>query len=105
MDRALHTQRRDESRRSHCSQKGGRLPASVGNSRDQSRASPAAAIGPGQIGLGPGLIEEDDYVGVYRQLLGSPAAAGLRNVFARLLDREQRLFFASVVARDRRGSA
>ena len=93
VDGSLNAERRDEARRTHRPQEGRRLPAGVRNLRPQPASARAASVGPRHVGLGPGLVDEDDSIGIQRQLLGRPLPTRQDDVLAILLDGDQRLFF------------
>lgn len=94
VDRPLHAQRGDEAGRAHRAEKRRRFPAAVGHGLDESCSLEAAAVSARHVGLGPGLIQKDDLIGIELRLLFNPLTTLVGDVVALLLGRNQRLFFA-----------
>jgi hypothetical protein len=67
----------------------------VRHGRDQARAERAAAVAPGQVGGGAGLVEEDEARRVHEALPDAPPPALAGDVGAVLLGRDQALFLWS----------
>jgi hypothetical protein len=59
---------------------------------DQSLATWGAAVGAGHVGLGPGLIDEDQASGIDARLMTTPARAAARDVGPMLLGGVQAFF-------------
>jgi hypothetical protein len=59
---------------------GGGLPAAVRDLGDEPMAARATAMGPGHVGLGPGLVDENQLVGRQLRLPCAQLLPGLRDV-------------------------
>jgi len=59
---------------------------------DQALAARGAAMGACHVGLGPGLIDEDQAGGIDARLMATPARAAARNVGPMLLGGVQAFF-------------
>ena len=79
-------------------QRGG-LAVAVGEAHAQPRAARTAPMAAGHVGGGPGLIDEDQPLGVEVWLGVEPGAPLLQNVRAVLLDRVAGLFFRVIPRR------
>ena len=71
---------------------GGGLPAAVRDLGDKPLAARAAAMGPRHVGLGPGLVDEDQLVGRQLRLPCAQRLASLGDVRTILLGGVQRFF-------------
>jgi hypothetical protein len=69
-----------------------RAPVSMRHGGDQALPSPAASMGAGQVGLRPGLVDEDKARGVEAALLRAPAAPAAGDVRPLLLGGAEALF-------------
>ncbi len=59
VDRPIDHERCCDGIATQCGDEGGGLPVPAGHPADQAFAPPAAAVGAGHVGLGPGLVDED----------------------------------------------
>ena len=73
---------------------GGGLPVPMGYCINQSVAHRGPAIEPDHVGLGPGLIDEDQLACVQLRLVLAPFHPGLGDVRSILLGGPERLFFS-----------
>jgi hypothetical protein len=64
----------------------------MGNADPQAFAAAAAAVSASHVGRSPGLIDEDQAVGIEIKLAFEPGLAPLQDVGAVLLGRMRRLF-------------
>lgn len=92
VDRPINHHGREHPAPAHGCDQGGGLPAAVRNLGDQPLAARATAMGPCHVGLGPGLVDEDQLVRRQFRLLCAQGLPGLRDVRAILLGGVQRFF-------------
>jgi len=64
----------------------------MGHVGDQALATRGAPVGARHVGLGPGLIDEDQAGGIDARLMPAPARAAARDVGPMLLGRVQAFF-------------
>ena len=82
---AIDDKGRDDAVMTQASDEGGRLPVSVGYPTDQSLSASASAVAACHVGLGPGLIDEDELSGIKRRLVSTPPFACRGHVWPVLL--------------------
>ena len=92
VDRAVEDARCGEGVGAQGPEKGQGAPVAVRRKASQALALLSPAPKRGHVGLDPGLIDEDELVGVELLLPRSPALAAAGDVSSRLLEGEQRFF-------------
>jgi len=90
--RAVEHHRRAEPGTSQRGDKGGCLPVAERRLGEEPPAAPGAAVEPGHLGAGTGLVDEDELVEIDKGPRGLPNTASRRDVRAVLLARAERLF-------------
>ena len=80
VDRAVEDEGRDHASRRQGGDEGRRFPVAVGDADAQSFAAAATAVRSGHVGRGPGLIDEDETLGIEIELLLEPGLAALQDV-------------------------
>ena len=83
---------REDAAPAHGGNQGGGLPSAVRDLGDEPLAASAATMGPRHVGLGPGLVDEDQLVGRQLRLLCAKRLPGPRDVRTVLLGGVQRFF-------------
>ena len=100
VDRAVDDQGGGKPRGAEGRQEGRRLPVAVRDACEQSGPSQRPATRPGHVGLRPGLVDEDEMVGIVVGLGGLPCDPLRRDVGAIPLGGDQDFFFkVSLIAR------
>ena len=77
------------------------LPVAVRNLVDEPLAARRPAVETGHVGLGPGLVDEDEARGIDTALVGFPARSMAAYVRTVLFARNERLFFSVTPIRRR----
>lgn len=90
--RSIDHEGSDDAVMAQAGHKGGRLPMSVRNRRDQSLAAQAAASEPHHVGAGCGLVDKYQSGGVKHALLSYPTSARPSDVGSLLLGGVQTFF-------------
>jgi hypothetical protein len=85
IDRAIEHEGRDHAARGQASDEGRRFLVAVGDADPQAFAAAAAAVGPRHVGRSPGLVDEDQALGIEIELAFEPGLAPLQDVGAVLL--------------------
>jgi hypothetical protein len=94
VDRSIEHARGDQAILAQAGYEGGGLPVPMGYCINQSVAHRGPAIEPDHVGLGPGLIDEDQLACVQLRLVLAPFRPGLGDVRSILLGGPERLFFS-----------
>ncbi len=92
VDGAVDDERRDEAAQRQGSNEGRGFPVSERNADPQALTARSAAVTARHVGGGPGLVDEDQALGVEIELPFEPGLALLRDVGAALLGRVRGLF-------------
>ena len=92
VDRAVEHAGRVDAIVAQRGQEGRGLPVAVRDLGDEPFSARRPAVGPGHVGLGPGLVDEDETRRIGALLMASPAPAVALDVRTILLARDQRLF-------------
>ena len=92
IDRPVENAWRGEAVEPQGTQEGQRTPMPVGRKGTQAFALRPPASERGHVGLDPGLIDEDQLVGIEARLPGTPTPPAACDVGTRLLKGEQRFF-------------
>ena len=92
IDRAIEEAWRGDAVAAQSGDEGHGVPVSVRRLADQALAAPAATVGGGHVGLGPGLVDEDQAVRGDLVLVAPPALAPARHVGPILLGGAQAFF-------------
>ena len=92
VDRAVEDAGRGDAVVAQCRQKGQRAPAAVRHLGDQARAAAAAPMPAGHVGLGPGLVDEDQALRVKPALMRLPPGSAAGDVGAILFAGVQAFF-------------
>ena len=92
IDGSVDDERRDEAAQRQGSNEGRGFPMSVRNADPQALTARRATVTPRHVGGGPGLVDEDQALGVEIELPVEPGFALLRNIGAALLGSVRGLF-------------
>ena len=92
IDRAVEHKGRDHAARGQAGDESRRFPVAVRDADTQAFAAAAAAVSASHVGRSPGLIDEDQAVGIEIKLAFEPGLAPLQDVGAVLLGRVSGLF-------------
>ncbi len=90
--RAVEDEGRDHASHRQAGDESGRFPVTMRDADAQSFASAATAMGSSHFGRGPGLIDEDEMLGIEIELLLEPGLAALQDVRAILFAGVRGLF-------------
>jgi hypothetical protein len=90
--RAVEHHRRAEPIASQGGDKGGGLPVAERRLGEEPPAARGAAVEPGHLGAGAGLVDEDELVGIDKRPRRLPDAPPRRDIRTVLLARPERLF-------------
>ena len=80
---------------------GGGVPMTMGRGHAQALAARGPAVGASHVGLGPGLVDEHQPVGVESGLAVTPGVPPAQNVRASLLHRMSSIFSREAVAHEK----
>ena len=94
VDRSIEHAGSDQAILAQTGDEGGGVPVPVRYRIDQPLARCRPAVEPDHVGLGPGLVDEDQPARVKRRLALTPFRTGLGDVRPILLGRPERLFFS-----------
>ena len=93
IDRTIEHERSDHAARGQASDESRRFPVAVGNADAQAFAAAAAGVGPSHLGRSPGLVDEDQTLGIEFELAFEPRLTPLQDVGAILLGRAKRFLW------------
>jgi len=93
VDRPVKNEGRDEAAQRQSADEGRRLPVSMRHAHPKSLAASAAPVAARHVGRGPGLVDEDQPVGIEVELILEPLFASDQDVGAVLFGGVRGLFF------------